>query len=504
MVQLLGVDLGTSSVKVLRVSETGRILGQGSIEYSIRQPRPGWAEQRPQDWWQATAMATRQALAGLDDDPHAIAAIGLSGQMHGAVLLDRHRQPLAPAIIWPDQRSQAQVEEMTALIGPERLIELSGSPVATGFQAASLRWLQQNRPDLWSQVASVLLPKDYLRLCLGGDLSTDPSDGSGTLLFDLHRRDWSPEILAALAVDPARLPAVRDSTAVAGQLSHEAAEALGLPAGIPLITGAADTAASMLAAGVLGGETLLVTISTGGQIIRPVAAVQLDRKGRSHTFCSAVRPGSGRAGWYQMAAILSAGLALRWLRDRLFDLSGEEGYRQMTAWAETVPAGAGGLIFLPYLIGERTPHMDPQARGLFLGLTARHGRAELVRAVLEGVALACYDAYSVLAEAGPAPDRIVMAGGGGRSRLWQQVIADLFGLPVQQLAVAEQSALGAALLAGAGAGVFELVETAQSWATYGAPVEPEPQRHALYQGLLPLFRGAYQKHREDFRQLQAL
>jgi xylulokinase len=205
-----------------------------------------------------------------------------------------------------------------------------------------------------------------------------------------------------------------------------------------------------------------------------------------------------------MAAILSAGLALRWLRDRLFDLSGEEGYRQMTAWAETVPAGARGLIFLPYLIGERTPHLDPQARGLFLGLTAQHGRAELVRAVLEGVALACYDAYSVLAEAGPAPARIVLAGGGGRSRLWQQIIADLFGLPVQQLTVAEQSALGAALLAGAGAGIFDLIEAAQTWATYGAPVEPEPQRHALYQGLLPLFRSAYQKHREDFRQLQAL
>ncbi len=502
MSQLLGIDLGTSSVKVLLVTDTGQILGQGSAEYSIHHPQPNRSEQSPDDWWQATITAVRRALASVQDTPVSISAIGFSGQMHGTVLLNKTGQWLAPAVIWPDQRSQRQVQEITDLLGAERLIELTGSPVATGFQAATLRWVQQAQPDLWRQTHIILLPKDYLRWRLTGHYHTDPSDGSGTLLLDVHRRDWSPQVLAALDIDAAKLPAVQASTAVAGYLSYQAARALGLSAGIPVVTGAADTASSAVGAGIVKAQTLLLTISTGGQIVLPAPEVHVDQAGRIHTFCGALTPEPDQAGWYQMAAILSAGLALRWLRDQVLGLSGDGAYTQMMAWAEKVPPGAKGLLFLPYLVGERTPHMDPQARGLFLGLSASHSRAELVRAVMEGVALAAYDAYRVLAELGAKPERIIMAGGGARSRLWRQIVADVFGLPVQRLEVGEQSALGAVLLAGGGIGCFEPGPTAQTWATYGPPVEPNGQRHAFYQTLLPLFRSAYQKHREDFRQLQ--
>jgi xylulokinase len=501
MPHLLGIDLGTSSVKALLVDETGHVLVQGSAEYEILRPRPGWAEQAPDDWWHATVAAVRQALSAAPDPPIP-SAIGLSGQMHGTVLLDEGHRPLAPAVIWPDQRTVRQVAEITEQIGVQRLIERTGSPVCTGFQAATIRWVQQERPGLWAQTQTILAPKDYLRLRLTGEVYTEPSDGSGTLLFDVHRRDWSGEVLAALNADEARLPTVQPSTAVAGTLTPEAALALGLPAGIPVVTGAADTASSAVGAGITSGETLLLTLSTGGQLVLPAHEPHVDRAGRIHTFCSALAPAPGRAGWYQMAALLSAGMALRWLRDNVFGLGAPNAYEQMTDWAETVPPGAQGLLFLPYLAGERTPHMDPQARGLFLGLTAAHGRAELVRAVLEGVALACYDAYSVLAQLGARPARVVMAGGGARSLLWRQIVADAFGLPVRQLLVADQSAFGAALLAGGGIGLVD--PAAHTWASYGPPIEPEGRRHALYKDLLGLFREAYRKHRDDFSRLEAL
>jgi xylulokinase len=504
MSHFLGIDLGTSSVKVLLVTDAGEVVGQGSAEYPIDRPQPDHAEQEPERWWQATVAAVRQTLAGIEGRSISIAAMGLSGQMHGTVLLDRAGRSLASAVIWPDQRSRPQVQEITGLIGAERLIELTGSPVATGFQAATLRWVRQAQPGLWQQVAMILLPKDYLRWRMTGEFQTDPSDGSGALLLDVHRRDWSEELLAALDIDRVKLPPVQPSTAVAGQLQRYAAETLGLPPGIPVVTGAADTAASLLGAGIVAAQTLLVTISTGGQLILPAMDVRVDPAGRLHTFCAAVTPAADRPGWYLMAAILSAGLALRWLRDQVLGRPGELTYSELMAWAETVPAGANGLLFLPYLLGERTPHMDPQARGLFLGLSAGHGRAEFVRSVLEGVALACYDAFEVLVELGARPERIVMAGGGAHSRLWRQIVADIFSLPVRRLDAGDQSALGAALLAGAGVAQFDPVQAAQHWARYGPPLEPDHRPHAVYQDMLGLFRDAYQKHRTDFHRLQQL
>jgi xylulokinase len=432
-----------------------------------------------------------------------VAAIGLSGQMHGTVLLDRQGRILAPAVIWPDQRSQAEVQEMTTAIGPQALIELTGSPVATGFQAATLAWFRRHRPDLWASIGQVLLPKDYLRWRLTGRYATDPSDAAGTLLLDVRRRAWSPALLAWLEIDPAWLPPIQPAHSVAGELLPAPAVELGLPPGLPVVMGGADTPCSALGAGAIDSSTLLLTLSTGGQLLLPSRQVAVDRQGRTHTFCAALEPGEGRAAWYQMGALLAAGLALRWLRDQVFGLNGVDAYTQMTAWAAATAPGAEGLIFLPYLVGERTPHMDPQARGVFLGLTLQHGRGALVRAVMEGVTLAAYDAYTVLAELGAAPARIVLAGGSARSALWRQIAADVFGAPVLPLAVDEQSALGAALLAGAGLGLFDLATTAQAWARTGPPVEPDPSRHAFYQRRLSLFRQAYMRNRELFRELSA-
>ena len=492
---LLGIDLGTSSMKVLLVKENGQIAGRGSAEYPIQAPQPGQAEQNPDEWWQACQAAVHQALVEAGSPVH-VAALSLCGQMHGTVLLDKQDRLLAPAVIWPDQRSPRQVKEINQLVGAERLIGLTGSPAATGFQAATVRWFQQEQPEIWQQVRRALLPKDYLRWRLTGEFASEASDGSGTLLLDVRSRDWSGELLAVLDINLEQLPPVKPSIAIAGELGPDASSLLGLPPGIPVITGAGDTPASLLGAGVTAPETLLVNISTGGQLALPAFIVAVDKAGRMHTFCSALEPTQEQAGWYQMGATLSAGQSLRWLRDNFFKLEGEGAYQKMTAWAAEVPPGARGLLFLPYLSGERTPLMDPLARGMFLGLTLQHGRPELVRAVLEGVTFSCYEACRVLIETGASPSRVILAGGGARSPLWGQIVADVFGLPVQRLKTTEQSALGAVLLAGAGISLLDPSTTSQLWAEYDDPLEPKPPNHAFYMELLPLFREAYWKLKE--------
>jgi xylulokinase len=499
--RLLALDLGTSAVKALVVHQDGQVLGRGESSYPIRHPAQGRAEQDPEAWWQAAVRAARQALSSSPRGGE-IAATGLCGQMHGTVLLGERNQVLAPAVIWPDQRTQPQAAEVERLVGRDRLVELAGSPAATGFQGLTLRWFQGEKPELWRRVRKALLPKDYLRFRLTGRLATDPSDACGTLLLDIHTRDWSAEILETLGIERALLPPVQASASIAGELSPEAAESIGLPPGFPVVTGAGDTPAALLGAGAIHPQVLLVNLSTGGQTALPVEEALVDRSGRIHTFCAALAPGTGQAGWYLLGGTLSAGLSLRWLRDQVFGTSGEQAYEAMSALAAQVPPGARGLLFLPYLLGERTPHMNPQARGLFLGLTLQHGRAELARAVMEGVVLACYEAYLALLETGKAPpEKLVLAGGGARSPAWRQIVADVFGLPVNRLVVPEQSAAGAALLAGAGIGLFDAGEAAQEWARYDPPIEPDSRRHARYQEILPIFQRAYQMHREDFIRL---
>ncbi|MBK8045891.1 MAG: xylulokinase [Anaerolineales bacterium] len=494
---LLGIDLGTSSVKVVLAEQDCRIIASAGAEYPILHPQPGFAEQDPEAWWQAAKAAVRTAVAqaGASDQ---IAAIGLSGQMHGTVLLDKHGHLLANAIIWPDQRSARQVQEITTLIGAERLYEIAGSPVSTGFQAASVRWVQQHQPDIWREVRMILPPKDYLRWRMTAVFATDPSDAAGALLCDEVERDWSGELLEQLRIDPSQLPPVQPSNLIAGHLTDEAASDLGLAAGIPVVTGAADTACSALGAGAVDSSKLLLTLSTGGQLLQPVERVHVDHRGRIHTFCSALEPAPQRAGWYHMGAILNAGMALRWLRDNLLGWQAPDAYDRMTARAEASPPGAQDLLFLPYLAGERTPHMDPTAKGVFFGLTLRHDQGDLIRAVMEGVVFAAYDAYQVLADLGTTPNSLILAGGGARSALWRRIVADVFNAPVQPLVGGEQSAIGALLLAGAGVGWFDLAQAARDQAQLGAPELPDVERHKMYRDRFVAFQALYARNQGHF------
>lgn len=492
---LLGIDLGTSAVKALVVTLDGTVRGRGSASYPIAHPQPDWAEQEPDDWWHATVMAVRQAMSSVPDGE--IAAIGLSGQMHGTVLLGDDG-PVGPAIIWSDRRTTSQVDELTTQIGREQLIGLTGSALATGFQAATIRWVQEHRPERWALVRSVVLPKDYLGWRLTGDLVTEPSDASSTLLFDIHRRDWSDVLLAALNLRRDQVPTVVASSDWRGRLHDDAANDLGLRAGLPVVAGGADAPLAALAAGVIDPLTMLLTLSSGSQVLTPLLAPAVDPLGRTHTWCSCLDFG---ARWYQMGATLASGLALQWLRDQVFVLGESSTYGELDGWAKATAPGAAGLLFLPYLAGERTPHMDAQARAVFLGLTTDHGRGHLVRAVMEGATFALYDASRILFASGSAPERIVLAGGGARSAVWRQIVADMFGVPVYPLATVDGSALGAALLAGAGMGACELREASGTWVRYDQQIMPNLDAHKTYQQIFPIFRDTYTKHREDFRTL---
>ncbi|HEU0113743.1 MAG TPA: FGGY family carbohydrate kinase, partial [Thermomicrobiales bacterium] len=341
----LGLDLGTSAVKALVVDWAGKVRAVGAAEYPVLHPQPGWAEQDTATWWTATTTAARQALGA---EPR-IAGIGVSGQMHGTVLLDERERPLAPAIIWADGRSQAQVEQITQAVGPERLIEIAGSPLAAGLQAATIAWLKEERSSLWWRTKRVLLPKDELRRRLTGEIATDPGDASGTLLLDARWRDWSPDLLAAVGVEPAKLPPVRPSASLAGALRPDAATELGLAPGTPVVVGSGDAPSGLLGAGIVDPATMLLSISTGAQAMIPALGVRPDPLGRTHAWCSALEPGAGRPGWYAMGATLAAGMALRWLRDELLGLTGADAYERMTGWASASPPGARGVLFLPYL-----------------------------------------------------------------------------------------------------------------------------------------------------------
>lgn len=496
---LLGIDLGTSSVKVVVATTAGEALRTASAEYPVLRPQVTYAEQEPEAWREGVIHAVREAIAGVD--AAVIAAIGLSGQMHGVVPLDGSGSVLGRAIIWPDQRSREQVTALTTSVGLARLVQMTGSPIATGFMAATLLWLREHEPDLWSRLGVALLPKDWLRLWLTGEVATDASDGSGALLLDVRTRDWCDELLERVGLRREQLPQVKPSSALAGGLTESAARELGLRAGTPVVVGAADAACSLLGAGAVEPGTLVVNLSTGGQVVLPVATPEVDVRGRIHTFCSALAGGESGPGWYQMGACLSVGMALAWLRSEVFGWSGDV-YARMSTMAAEVAPGADGLLFLPYLVGERTPHMDPQARAMFLGLTAAHGQAHLVRAVMEGATFATYDAFQVLAGLGGRPQEVVLAGGGSRSPIWQQMVADLYGVPVRRLLVSEQSAMGAAILAAAAVGFLDAATAARQWTRLGDPVNPDTAAGERYARQYELFRAAYQANRDLMHALQ--
>jgi xylulokinase len=443
---LVGIDVGTTAVKALAVSSSGEVLARAQASYPLSTPRPGWSEQDPEDWWRAT----REALAALSVKP---TAIGLSGQMHGLVALDAADRVLRPAILWNDGRTQAQCEAIESAIGLERLIALTGNRALAGFTAPKLLWLRDEEPDVFARIRTVLLPKDYVRLRLTGEKATDVSDASGTLLFDVGARAWSEEVCAALGIDRSWLPPALESPSPAGSFE-----------GAPVVAGAGDQAAGAVGVGVTSaGGALSVALGTSGVVFAALPGFAADPAARLHSFCHAV-PG----GWHAMGVMLSAGGALRWLRDA----TGGAPYDELMAEAAAWDPGVEGLTFLPYLAGERTPHADPAARGAFAGLSLRHDRGALARAVLEGVAFGLRDSLDLLRDLGVEATAARASGGGAASDLFLRVVASALELPVERVAVDEGAAYGAALLAGAGDGTFASVQEAASLARTTETIDP--------------------------------
>lgn len=449
MTYLLGIDVGTSGCKAVLVGEHGAVIAAATRDYPLHTPQAAWAEQDPADWWHATCEAISDVLERASAESADVASVGLTGQMHGLVLLDTAGVVLRPAILWNDQRSAAQCAEIERRIGLERGLEHTGNRVLPGFTAPKLLWVRAHEPETYARVAHVLLPKDYVRYRLTGALGTDVSDASGTSVFDVRNRRWSGAMLDALDLPAAWWPDAAESSEVTAHVSPEGAASSSLLEGTPVVAGAGDQAAGAVGAGIVEAGALSVTLGTSGVVFAATDAYRADAEGRLHAFCHAV-PGR----WHLMGVTLAAAGSLHWWRDAVasdFDALLDE--------AAAVPPGSERLLFLPYLSGERTPHADPDARGAFFGLTLRHGRAHLTRAVLEGVAFSLRDVLSLLSEAGVQADAARIAGGGARSPLWRQIVADVLGLTLTP-STTDGAAYGAALLAGVGAGVWRDVPTA--------------------------------------------
>jgi xylulokinase len=465
---VVGIDVGTTGVKALALSEEGEVIAGAEEEYPLATPRPGWAEQDPEDWW--TAAQSALGRLGLGE----IAGIGLSGQMHGLVALDRSLRVVRPAILWNDQRTGPECEEIEERVGRRRLIELTGNRALTGFTAPKLLWLRNHEPENFNQVAHVLLPKDYVRLRLTGQHAIDVADASGTLLFDVAHRRWSDEVVNALDLDPTWLPPTLESPEVSGRTSD----------GTPVAAGAGDQAAGALGVGVDRPGTLSVVLGTSGVVFATQSEFSPDEEARLHVFCHAV-PGR----WHVMGVMLSAAGSLRWLRDAL---GGVAGYDALLADAARWGPGAEGSTFLPYLAGERTPHADPDARGAFTGLSLRHDRGALVRAVLEGVAYGLRDSLELMHGVGVDPQRARVSGGGARSSLWLEIVASVLGIPLELTAVEEGAAYGAALLGGVAGGIFSNVsEAIEACVDVRETVDPVEAWRDSYQGGYETFRGLY-------------
>jgi xylulokinase len=488
MTYFLGIDISTTSAKAVIIREDGALVAVGSTPQPISQPQPLWSEQNPADWWDGVVASIQAALdeAGLRGDD--IAGVGLTGQMHGLVMLDSDGNVLRPAILWNDQRTQAQCDWMTERIGFERLIALTGNRALTGFTAPKILWVREHEPDVYAQCVHILLPKDYIRYKLTGDHATDLAGAAGTSLLDVRARDWSKEVIDALDIPAAWLPKVHEGTAITGEISAEAAAITGLHAGTPVVGGGGDQAAGAVGMGCVTPDAIGVTVGTSGVVFAPLDDYAYEPAGRLHAFCHAV-PGM----WHFMGVMLSAAGSLQWYRDTL---AADVSFDNLLAAATTVPAGSDGLYFLPYLTGERTPHPDPDARGAFIGLTSRHTRAHMTRAVLEGVAYGLKDSFTLIAEAGlPEAFTVRISGGGARSPFWQQIIADVLDAPLLNVNTPEAGAFGAALLAATGTGHFPDVPSACAatittgeTVTPGAAVPTYAEAYPTYRALYPALR----------------
>ncbi len=507
MEYLLGIDLGTSSVRAALVTADGRVAGIAGQEYPILTPYPDWAEQDPEAWWQATAGVIRRVIAAAGIQPAALKAIGLSGQMHGLVLLDQAGRVIRPAIIWPDKRSRAECLAIAAKIAPDRLYDITGLPTMTGFFGVSLLWIKNHEPQHYRRIHAALLPKDFIRYRLTGELATDVTDGSGTLLFDVRRRNWSAEIIDALELSPGYLPTPLESASSAGRVTQAAAEVTGLATATPVIAGGGDQLMGAIGAGITRPGMVASTIGTGGQVFTTARQAVFDPGRRIHTLCHALPDA-----WFLMGAILSAGLSLRWFKENLCELenlassvANTDVYEILSRSAAAAEPGAQGLIFLPYLCGERTPYMDPNAKGCFIGLSLAHRKPHLVRAIMEGVSFALKDSLAIFAELGIPVQTVICSGGAARSEVWSQIQADIYETPVTILAQQEHSVYGAALLAGIAGGIFKGgADLEQLQRPVQRQFVPNPEHTALYRRHYAIYRSLYPSLKEAYAKLAAV
>ncbi len=481
---LIGVDIGTSGTKTVLFDEFGNKIRSKTVEYPMYQPKNGWAEQDPQDWYNAVYETLKYVSNGVDN----ICGIGLSGQMHGLVMLDKDSNVIRPSIIWCDQRTGKECEEITSLVGKERLIEITANPALTGFTASKILWVRNNEPENYAKCAKILLPKDYIRYRLTGEFATEVSDASGMQLLDVPNRCWSDEILEKLNIDKSLLAPVYESTVVTGKV-----RGIGILEGVPVVGGAGDNAAAAVGSGVVTSGKAFTTIGTSGVVYAHTDTPVIDKAGRVHTFCCAV-PNK----WHVMGVTQGAGLSLKWFRT---NFAPELSYKQIDEIAAEVEIGANRLLFLPYLMGERTPHLDPNARGMFFGISAIHEKKHFIRAVLEGVTYSLRDCLEVLSDMGIPLADMVAVGGGGTSAVWRQMLSSTFNLPVKTIEATEGPALGVAILAGVGTGVYESVEVAcEKLIHFTEPFTPVNTEE--YEKMYQIYKSVYPSLKDVFTELQ--
>ena len=507
MEYLLGIDIGTSGTKTVLFDTEGNKVASGAAEYPLYSPQNGWAEQDPLHWWNAAVKTIREVLRISGANPADIRGVGLSGQMHGLVMLDSQGKTLRRSILWCDQRTARECEQITEKIGQKRLIEITANPALTGFTAGKILWVRNNEPEIFEQCAHILLPKDYIRYMLTGELATEVSDASGTGLFDVPNRCWSDEVLNRLGIEEALLAKAYESPEITGRISAHASEITGLAVGTIVAGGAGDNAAAAVGTGVVTDGRAFVTIGSSGVVYAHTSRLSIDPQGRVHTFCCSV-PGA----WHLMGVTQGAGFSLKWFRDNFCNEEktaakgmGVDPYDILDREAKRVPLGANRLIYLPYLMGERTPHLDPDCRGVFFGLTAMHTKYDMLRAIMEGVAYSLCDCVQILRGMDAELSRMTATGGGARSELWRQMFADVFDCEIATAASKEGPALGAAILAGVAAGVFSSVEKGcEAVVKTNLPQSPIPENTKRFHEFYGVYRALYPQLKESFKRLSRI
>jgi xylulokinase len=498
MTYFLGIDTSTTGSKALLIDEHGEVVTVASSPHTLQTPRPLWSEQDPHEWWGAVSASIKSVLESAGISGEQIGAVGLTGQMHGLVLLDEAGKVLRPAILWNDQRTQGQCDQIHARIGKEKFIQITGNVALTGFTAPKILWVKENEPDVYAKAKHVLLPKDYIRYKLTGEYALDKADGAGTVLFDLKSRDWSDEVLTALEIPRAWMPETFEGPECTGHISQEASSLTGLKVGTPVVAGGGDQAAQAVGVGAVEPGIVGLTVGTSGVVFATTPSALIEPEGRLHAFCHAV-PGL----WHFMGVMLSAAGSLQWYRD---SLAPEMSFDDLLREAKTVPAGSEGLQFLPYLSGERTPHPDPLARGAFIGLTLRHKRGHMTRAVLEGVSFGLKDSFTLIQNAGlGAITQVRASGGGTKGALWRQILASVLEAELVTVNTTEGAAYGAALLAGVGAEVWPDVASAcKACIKITGSTHPEGSQVAIYRKTYPIFQELYPALKSIFAELSGI